>query len=67
MSPSYNVFELSSLFSVCALALSASDERADNIADRLRQEIKHTLELGARLAGTAGIEVSIVGAMTQKK
>ena len=58
MYPSYSVFDLSSLFSVCALALAGTDEWSEDIADRLRQDIKHVLELGARLAEKVGVEVS---------
>jgi hypothetical protein len=48
--PSYNVAQLSSLFTVCAVALDGSDEFSADFADGVRQSVKHVLEWGAVLA-----------------
>lgn len=47
---SYNVAQLSSLFTVCAVALDGSDEYSEDFADGIRQSVKHILEWGAVLA-----------------
>lgn len=46
----YNVANLASLFTVCALAIEAADEYADHIQESAMQDIKHVLEWGAVLA-----------------
>lgn len=49
-SPAYRVANISSLFSVCALALESVGEFRDDIRERLTLDIKHVLEMGAVLA-----------------
>ena len=56
-SPSYAVANLASLFTVCACALDGADSFSDEIADRVRQDIKHVLEWGALLATEICAEV----------
>ena len=55
--PSYRVANLSSLMTVCAVALDGSGEWTDTIARSIRQDVKFVLEWGARLASQIGEEV----------
>jgi hypothetical protein len=48
--PTYDVAQLSSLFTVCAAALDGSNEYSDDIAEGIRQSVQHILEWGAVLA-----------------
>lgn len=55
--PSYDVANLASLFTVCAVALDGSNEWSDAVADRIRADIKHVLEWGSLLAEGMVIEI----------
>jgi hypothetical protein len=48
--PAYDVAQLSSLFTVCAVALDGADEYCDDVAEGIRQSVQHILEWGAVLA-----------------
>ncbi len=50
---SYAVANLSSLFTVCALALNDVEGWSDEIRKRVTQDIKHVMEMGALLAEDA--------------
>lgn len=43
----YQIANLSSLFTVCALALNDAEEWSDEVGEVVRQDIKHVLEMGA--------------------
>lgn len=51
---SYEIANLSSLFTVCALALNDAENWSDEVRTRVTQDIKHVLEYGALLAVDAG-------------
>lgn len=48
LSAMYEVADLQSLFTVCALALESVDDLREDIRYRKTQDIKHVLEWGAR-------------------
>lgn len=52
-SASYAMANLSSLFTVCALALSDAQEWSEEIRKSVTQDVKHVLEMGALLAEDA--------------
>jgi hypothetical protein len=52
-STSYAVANLSSLFTVCALALNDAEDWSDEIRKSVTQDIKHVLQMGAILASDA--------------
>lgn len=56
-SASYQVSNLSSLFTVCALALNDTEEWSEDYRKRATEEIKLVLELGAYLAVEACVLV----------
>lgn len=51
------IANLSSLFTVCALALNDAEEWSDEVAKVVRQDIKHVLEMGALMAGDTQLAV----------
>ncbi|WP_275790467.1 hypothetical protein [Pararhizobium gei] len=51
----YQVANLASLFTVCALALNDVDEWSDEIRKSVTQDVKLVLEMGALLAEDAGL------------
>lgn len=52
-SASYAIANLSSLFTVCALALNDVEGWSEEIRRRVTQDIKHVMEMGALLAEDA--------------
>jgi len=59
--PVYAVSNLSSLFTVCALALGGADDYREDIKDRAIEDIKLTLEWGALLADDVALQVARAG------
>lgn len=51
------IANLGSLFTVCALAVNDAENWSDDVAARVRQEIRCVLEWGALLTGDVQIEV----------
>lgn len=51
------IANLDSLFTVCALAVNDAENWSDDVAARVRQEIRSVLEWGALLTGDVQLEV----------
>lgn len=51
------IANLGSLFTVCALAVNDAENWSDDVACRVRQEIRSVLEWGALLTGDVQLEV----------
>lgn len=64
--PSYRVANLASLMTVCAVALDGSTEWTDEIARRIREDVKHVLEWGALLAIDVCEEVETLESRSKK-
>lgn len=54
-SAAYAISNLSSLFTVCALALSDAQEWSEEIRQSVTQDVKYVLEMGAMLAEDAAV------------
>lgn len=65
-SPSYDVAQLASLFTVCAAALDGAEEYADHIKDGIHTDVKHVLEWGAVLAAEIAGDVERLEVVVEK-
>jgi hypothetical protein len=64
--PVYAVSNLSSLFTVCALALNGVGEYREDIRERALDDIRLTMVLSARLADDAAVAVERAIAAAKK-
>lgn len=55
--PVYAVSNLSSLFTVCAIAIDGADDFREDIKDRLLEEIRCVLNMGAIIAQDVAVLV----------